>query len=99
MIASSLASLASSGNISGSGLAIAKIMGSLAIVLTISLVKAPLTETPMNTSASLTASASVLLSVSTAKLSFYGFMPSVLPLYITPLVSTIRQFSFLAPYV
>ena len=44
---------ASSGMISGTGFAIAKMMGSGAIVLTISAVRLPGAETPMNTSAPL----------------------------------------------
>lgn len=79
-MASVLASLASSGVISGSGLAMAKIIGSLAIVLTISLVSAPLAETPINASALDTASARVLFVVSTAKVYFQSFIPSVRPL-------------------
>jgi putative ABC transport system permease protein len=71
---------ASSGLISGSGLAIAKMMGSLAIVLTISWVNWSATESPRNTSAPLTASARLRLSVSTANSSLYLFMPFSRPL-------------------
>ena len=47
------ASLALSGLISGLGFAIAKIIGSSAMLLTISLVNKSATDTPINTSASL----------------------------------------------
>ncbi len=55
----SSAALASSGRISGSGLASARMMGLSAMVLTISTVMTPAAEQPRNTSAPLTASASV----------------------------------------
>ena len=45
------------------------------MVVTISLVTMPLTETPAKTSAPSMASARVRASVSTAKRSLYGFMP------------------------
>ena len=54
--------LASSGMISGVGLAQAKRIGSLAMVLTISAVTVPGAETPMNTSAFLITSASLPVS-------------------------------------
>ena len=53
------AALASSGRISGLGLAMANTMASGAMVTAISRVSAPATEVPMNTSAPLMASASV----------------------------------------
>ncbi|MNV38288.1 hypothetical protein D3C71_1298340 [compost metagenome] len=55
--------LASSGRISGSGLASARMMGLGPMVLTISAVSTPGAEQPRNTSAPLTASASVRASV------------------------------------
>ena len=51
--------LASSGKISGVGLAQAKMMASFAMVFTISVVTMPGADTPMNTSAPTRASASV----------------------------------------
>ena len=63
---SGLTSFAILGSISGSGLAIAKIIGFLFIVLTISGVKAPLTESPKNISEPFTASARFLSLVSIA---------------------------------
>ena len=72
--------LASSGKISGTGLAQAKIMGSLAMVCTISLVSVPGAETPMNTSAPRMTSARVPVSwlklVMRAISSFTGLRPS-----------------------
>ena len=69
----------SSGVISGSGLAMAKMIGLAAIDWTISLVTAPLTDRPKNTSAPLIASASVRALVRTAWALFHWFMPSVRP--------------------
>ena len=79
-MASSLTSFASSGLISGSGLAIAKIIGLSAIVARYSFFNAPAAETPTNTSASTRASSSVLASVAAANSSFYGVIPAALPL-------------------
>ena len=59
MMASSRTSATSSAVISGSGLANAKMIGLAAIDLTMSLVKAPLAESPKATSAPSNASASV----------------------------------------
>ena len=59
MMASSRTSATSSAVISGSGLAMAKMIGFGAIDLTMSLVTAPLAERPKNTSAPFSASASV----------------------------------------
>ena len=66
IIASSLTSIISSGVISGSGLAQAKIIGFFAIIFTSSFFKAPLADSPKNTSAPLIASSSVLFLVSIA---------------------------------
>jgi len=88
---------ASSGVISGSGLAMAKITGLSAIEATISDVTAPLALTPRKTSAPFIASSSVRASVATACADFHWFMPSVRPWKITPLVSHIRQLSCRAP--
>ena len=59
MIASARAARASSGAISGSGLASAKRIGFALMLLTICEVKAPLTDRPTATSAPLNASSSV----------------------------------------
>ena len=83
--------------ISGSGLAIANIIGFCAILLIISSEKAPFLESPYNTSAPLTASARVLHELSVANFSLYLFMPFSLPLYITPFVSHNIRFSFFTP--
>jgi hypothetical protein len=66
MMASLRTSATSSGVISGSGLAMAKMIGLSAIDFTISLVTAPLTESPKNTSAPASACASVRADVRTA---------------------------------
>ena len=71
MIASSLTSFTSSGLISGSGLAQAKIIGFFAIDLTISLVRIFGADKPKKTSAPLTASAKVLFLVSIACFDFH----------------------------
>ncbi len=76
MIASSRTSATSSGVISGSGLAMAKMIGLGAMVATISLVRAPLTDRPRNTSAPTMASARVRRSVSTAWADFHWFRSS-----------------------
>ena len=59
MMTSWRAPTASSYVISGSGFAIAKMMGSFAMLRTISFVTTPFTETPANTSAPFMASARV----------------------------------------
>ena len=79
-MASSLTSIISSGVISGSGFAQAKIIGFLAIVFTNSFFKAPLADNPKNTSAPFIASSKVLFLVSTAWADFHWSIPSVLPL-------------------
>jgi hypothetical protein len=79
-IASSRISATSSGVISGSGLAMAKMIGFGAIERIISGVSAPLADSPKKTSAPAIASASVRASVSTAWADFHWFMPSVRPL-------------------
>ena len=65
----------SSGVISGSGLAMAKMIGWSAMEATMSWFTAPLTETPRKTSAPFMASARVRASVSTAWALFHWFMP------------------------
>ena len=65
----------SSGVISGSGLAMAKMIGLGAMEATISGVRAPFTERPKKTSAPFMASARVRASVSTAWADFHWFMP------------------------
>ena len=69
----------SSGVISGSGLAMAKMIGFAAIDLTIAWLIAPLAERPKTTSAPLIASSSVRALVGTACADFHWFMPSVRP--------------------
>ena len=66
MIASGRAARASSGRISGSGFAIAKMMGAGAMSRTMSGRSAPAADRPRNTSAPTSASPSVRASVSTA---------------------------------
>ena len=75
MIASGRTARASSGVISGSGLAIAKMIGLGAIRRTISCVIAPLAESPKKTSAPSSASASVRAFVTVAWADFHWFMP------------------------
>jgi len=79
MIASARTARTSSGVISGSGLAMAKMIGLSAIDATIAGVIAPLTESPKNTSAPSTASASVRAVVLAACADFHWFMPSLRP--------------------
>ena len=79
MIASVRILATSSGVISGSGLAIAKMIGSLAIDLTIAGVSAPLADRPNTMSAPSSASASVRASVFAACADFHWFMPSSRP--------------------
>ena len=66
MMASSRTAATSSAVISGSGLAMAKMIGLSAIDLTMSCVTAPLADRPKNTSAPSSASASVRAEVLTA---------------------------------
>ena len=87
MMASGRAARTSSGVISGSGLAMAKMIGLAAIDFTMSLVTAPLTDRPKKTSAPSIASLSERALVRTACALFHWFMPSVRPCQITPLVS------------
>jgi hypothetical protein len=96
-MASARTAWASSGVISGSGLAMAKMTGSRAMEATMAGVTAPFALTPRNTSAPRMASSSVRNSVSTAWADFHWFMPSVRPCQMTPLVSQTRQFSPRAP--
>ncbi len=79
MMASSRTAWTSSGRISGSGLASAKMMGSRAMEATMSWLTTPAAERPMKTSAPSMASARVRSSVSTAKGSLNSFMSSVRP--------------------
>ena len=69
-----------SGVISGSGLAMAKMIGLGAMVATIAGVTAPLTDRPRKTSAPTMASARVRSGVSMAWALFHWLMPSVRPL-------------------
>jgi len=79
MMASSRMRETSSGVISGSGFAMAKMIGFGAMERIISSVKAPFWERPNTTSAPFMASVSVRLSVFTACADFHWFMPSVRP--------------------
>ena len=81
MIQSGRNFLASSGLISGSGFAIAKITGSLFKDFTISSVKTPAAETPIKTSAPTQISARVVSLVMEAFAIYYlnTFIPSFLP--------------------
>ena len=79
MIASSRTARASSGVISGSGLAMAKMIGRGPMLRTISAVSAPRTLRPKNASAPATASAKVRASVATAWPDFHWFIPVVRP--------------------
>ena len=97
MIALGLTARASSGVISGSGLAMAKMIGLSAMEATISGVSAPLTLRPKNASAPTIAWASVRASVFTAWADFHWFMPSVRPCQTTPLVSHSTMFCGCAP--
>jgi len=73
--------------------------GSLFKFLMMSSVNAPAAETPISTSAPLHASSRDVfwLIDSTANYSLNEFIPSFLPLKITPFVSQTKQLSFLAP--
>ena len=70
-MASSLTSLTSSGVISGSGFAQAKIIGFLDILFTIAFVSTPLVDKPKKTSETFIASSSVLCFVSIACADFH----------------------------
>ena len=78
-MASLRTSATSSALISGSGLAMAKMIGLSAIDLTISFVIAPLTESPKKTSAPASACASVRADVFAACADFHWFIPSLRP--------------------
>src|SRR5512135_3594059 len=91
-----LVAYASSYDISGFGLAIAKTIGWLAIDASIFFDITFATESPRNTSAPATASSRVLIFLSVTK-SFLYLFRSVRLLLITPLLSTITTFSFLTP--
>ena len=86
-MACGLAARASSGVISGSGLAMAKMIGLSAMARTISWVSAPFTDRPKNTSAPSIACSRVRALVVEAWADFHWFMPSVRPWKTTPLVS------------
>ena len=79
MMASSRTAATSSTVISGSGLAMAKMIGFAAIDFTMSGVTAPLAERPKNTSAPSIASASVRALVLIAWADFHWFIPSLRP--------------------
>jgi len=79
MMTSGRTACASSGVISGSGFAMAKMIGSGAMVATMSGVSAPFTDRPKKISAPTMACASVRLSVAAAWADFHWFMPSVRP--------------------
>ena len=79
MMASERTCATSSTVISGSGLAIAKMIGFAAIDFTMSMVNAPFCDRPNATSAPSKACASVRALVSTACADFHWFMPSVRP--------------------
>jgi len=89
--------LATSGRTSGSGLAMANIIGELFKPIKIFSVNALGADTPMSTSAPAHASSSVLLSVLIASYSLNSFIPFYLPLKQTPLESQRIQFSGRAP--
>ncbi len=82
--------------ISGSGFAMAKMIGFFSIERTMSWVTMPLTDTPQKASASFMASARVLQSVFRRYFSLYGFIFSR-PWCSTPLLSTIRMLSGSTP--
>ena len=87
----------SSGVISGSGLAIAKMIGRAAMVFTWSWVRVPLADRPMNTSAPLMASVRSRASVSTAWALFHWLISSGRPRQSTPLRSTAMTLSWRTP--
>ena len=80
MTASGAAARASSGEISGSGLASAKIRGLLAIRLTMSPLRIPAADNPRKASAPSITSSRVRASVSWANASLCGFISSERPL-------------------
>ncbi len=98
-MASGRAAFTSSGVISGTGFAMAKMIGSFAIFLIMSPLMSFAAETPTKASAPSSASAIVRFFVSRAKRSLYGFMFSVRPFQMTPVRSTMRMFSSFTPYV
>ena len=89
----------SSGNISGSGFANAKIRGLLAIDLTIFLFTIPPFESPRKTSLSFMAFSKFPSSISRANSSLYTFNSPLLERLIVkiPFESTMSKFSFLTP--
>ena len=97
MMASERTLITSSGVISGSGLAMAKMMGRGPMEATISLVRAPLADSPSTTSAPTMASARVRCGVSVAWAAFHWSMPWSRPLNTTPSRSTMTVFSAFTP--
>src|SRR5690625_4027003 len=97
MMQSGRVALATSGRISGSGLAKAKTIGLSAMLLSISGVSKPGAEQPRNMSASLTASSRVRSDVSRAKAALLGSISGSRPAQITPLESTTVIFSLGMP--
>ena len=81
------ASLASSGRISGSGFASARISGRSDIFLTIAGLSTPPADRPRKTSAPAMTSSSVRALVSMAKRSLSGSISSLRPFHTTPLIS------------
>jgi hypothetical protein len=98
-MASARMAWASSGVISGSGFAMAKITGSGAMLSDHLGRDRALDRDAEKTSAPFIASSSVRISVLTAWADFHWFMPSVRPCQMTPLVSTTMQFCGRAPIV
>ena len=96
IIASFLILYASSGKISGSGLAQANMIGFFAICLIISFFKIPAEDNPRKTSAFFNASLRVLSFVFFAYFNFHLFNPFLTKL-ITPLLSIIVKLFFFTP--
>ena len=97
MIASSRIPATSSGAISGSGFASAKMMGRGAMDATIAGVTTPLAERPTTTSAPAIASSRVRTGRSVANGALYSFIPFSRPARITPARSTMTRFSRRTP--
>ena len=89
--------MASSYDISGTGLARAKMTGSFAIVFTISFDSTLPFDSPTKTSAPLTASSSVWISVRLVAKNFFCSFRSSRLVEMTPFESSITIFSFWAP--
>ena len=99
MMQSGLYCFASSGLISGSGLAMAKITGSGLRAFRMVSLKAPAADTPIRTSAPTHASSKVVSYVTEAlaNVILNSFIPACLPGQITPFVSHTKIFAGLAP--